>query len=454
MKKSDYTGLKEVFTFSFLQDLKSAAFRYSLAIISVIIIVGIPVIGYIANKQNGDVGRTQIERLNCVNDTEFDFAFDKILSGDRYEGLEVSKSKFDEFEQLVTKMEEDPDSNSVVAKITYEEGLFYITFVKSVSSDFSDEDYDQMITDFQEGFEREKINAVGVSKEQLELVQMPVEYGVKVAQTDNDGKTIIADENQNKNKEITFSEYTILLGAIIVVMMIVNIAGGKISNQIVTEKTTKVIEYLMINVRPMALILGKILSELLIVAIEIFVMTVAFIIGSSISGSLFGKADFTDDNSIMVFLRELSELSPIKAILCLLVIIMGVLFFAILAGLAGASVSKMDELAEGMKMYQFVLLVGTYAGIGLCIAQMSTKVSSTVVSAVCMIPFSTPFVLPGNLILGKVGVATAVAGLAILTIVTVLMYVFTSRVYEAMIFYNGKVLKFKDIVGIAKRRGI
>ena len=46
----------------------------------------------------------------------------------------------------------------------------------------------------------------------------------------------------------------------------------------------------------------------------------------------------------------------------------------------------------------------------------------------------------------------ALISMVILLVVTGLLFSFTAKVYESMIFYNGKALKLKDILQIAKNR--
>jgi ABC-2 type transport system permease protein len=70
----------------------------------------------------------------------------------------------------------------------------------------------------------------------------------------------------------------------------------------------------------------------------------------------------------------------------------------------------------------------------------------------CLLPISAPFVVPACVILGKVSTGIAVISMVLLLVVTILLFSFTAKVYESMIFYNGKVLKLKDILQIAKNR--
>lgn len=207
----------------------------------------------------------------------------------------------------------------------------------------------------------------------------------------------------------------------------------------------------MINVRPMALIVGKILAALAMVVVQFAAYGISYLLAVGISGRLFGNA-VEDQEQAMGVWELLSRFNGGTLLIAVAMILVGVLFFSIVAGLAGASVSKMDEMAEGLKTYQMLVVAGSYVGIILCIVQMMGNVSDVVINICCIFPLSAPFVMPVNLLMGKVGVVTGLIGLAAVAVCTAALFSFTARVYESMIFYNGKVLKLKDILQIAKNR--
>lgn len=250
------------------------------------------------------------------------------------------------------------------------------------------------------------------------------------------------------------TEYYVLLAGIVIVMMIVNMGGSQIALSIVTEKSTKVVEYLMINVRPMALIVGKILAALTTVVIQFAAYGVSYLLSGLVSRALFGTVSGGAEAEETAGIMELfAHVNGATLLLAAVMILVGVLFFSIVAGLAGASVSRMEEMAEGLKIYQMLLVVGSYVGIFLCIMQMMGNVSDVVVNICCILPLSAPFVMPANLLLGKVGIATGLVSLALVIVCTAALFSFTAKVYESMIFYNGNVLKLKDILQIAKTAG-
>ena len=148
----------------------------------------------------------------------------------------------------------------------------------------------------------------------------------------------------------------------------------------------------------------------------------------------------------------LSGITLVDVLIAVIVILGGVLFYCILAGLAGASVSKMDEIAEGLKLYNMVMVVGAYLGIGMCIVLMNGGDNQLFVNICSLVPISAPCVVAACVLLSKIPVSIELISMVLILIVTGLLFAFTAKVYESMIFYNGSVLKFKDILMIAKNR--
>jgi len=452
MNKKDFTGWKDVFKFSFSQGIKSKAYLVTVSVLFFVVLVLFPVLGWIQSKDNEVLENTSIDKVYIYNNSEAKVNFSELTKESRYSEIEFIDNPSDSFETKKESMKTDALLNDILVEIDYQQvGAFALTFIKPANTGIASNDLDQFTNDFRNFFESEKNKYIEVSPEQLEIISRPVTTDIQYAKVNESGE-VTFDVEEQKNG-ITMAEYSVIFMFIMVVMMIISMCGGQISNAIVTEKSNKIIEYLMINVRPLALILGKILSAVLLVIIQLSSVLVAYLIGSRVSNSLFASADTqVGDGVLSVLFDMLSNISAAQVIICVIAIILGVAFFSFIAGLAGASVSKIDELQEGMKMYQLVCLIGCYSAIFLCIKESSGGVSDGVLNGLSIFPISAPFVLPSNLLLGKVSITIGLISIIILAISTYALIVFVSKVYEAMIFYNGKVLKIKDIIEIAKNR--
>lgn len=452
MKKSDYTGWKDVFRFSFIQGVKSKSFYVMLIILSLVLFVSVPLMAWLQQRNSGELSDSKVEKLLIFDDTGINIDFANCLKDERYKGLKV-ETVSGNFDDQVKKLEENKKSCEVAVHIVFDQvSLFRITFAKASESGIKSNDFNGMAEDFCNFFDEAKLKAIDVTEEQSKYLEKQIATTVEYTGINESGEIEITPPEHEEG--ISLQNYMAFLALIIVVMMIINLSGASIANSIVTEKTTRVVEYLMINVRPMALIVGKILSSLLQVAIQLVCFAVSYIAGNALSKQLFGAIQAEDDSSNMylALIKMFGDITVDKLICICLVIIGGVALFCIFAGLAGASVSKLEELSEGMKTYQLLLIGGSYVGMGVCIAELSGKVNGTLLDVLSIFPITSPFVLPSNLVLGKVGIPVAIISIVVLFISVAVLFKFTSMVYESLIFYNGNVLKFKDIIQIAKNR--
>ncbi len=448
MKKTDYRGWQEVFSFSFMQGIKQKSFVGFLIFMSVLLMFGPTVLTLFQSGKESEEIKVSVEHLYVFDEVNLPIDYEGAFNGTDLSEVEVSVPADTTYEEYKKRIEEIEDSKDLGVQIRHESaGYFQLNFVRAAAAALEDEECEYVGNAFTSFFEEAKRKAIDVSEEQMAFINQAVDTQVLFVEEDG---TI--QEEEQEAEGISMEEYYVLLGGIMVCLMIITLNGSSVANAIVTEKSTKVVEYLMINVRPMALIVGKILSCLSLTLIQFAVMGVSYLVSTIIQSVVFSKEDLSAVTESMSMLQAFSGINAVNVILAVLIVLMGVLFFSILAGLAGASVSKMEELAEGMKVYQMVQVIGSYIGIGICLMEMVGGVNPLIINICGLVPISTPFIVPAMLLTGRMTALVAFVGLVLLTVITIALYFFTASVYESMIFYNGKVLKFKDILAISKVR--
>lgn len=454
MNKRDFAGWKEVFKFSFFQGVKSKSYIGVLLVLSLLVLCIVPIFGWIQNKDNEVLDSTSIESLYVYDNSGFDIDYSKFAEDSRYSTVKIDKSSPVSFEDRKNELKDKDTVNDVLVEIEYDiYSGFSMTFVKAAGAEMESNDYDTFTDDFAAFFEGAKNQAIDISEEQFKFISKTVTTEIKYVNVNENGDVSIDSEIEKKG--ISMDEYSIMMWVTIATMLLISMSGGQIVNSVVTEKSTKVVEYLMINVRPLALITGKILSSLLLVIVQLLAIGIAYFAGSSISASMFESAQAGEKTgAVQMFFDMIESISAGELLLALMLILVGVLFFSILAGLAGASVSKLEEVQEGMKVFQLLTIVGCYSAIIMGVMQSTSGVSEEVFTGLCIFPVTAPFVVPTYLLFGKVSVMVGIISLIVLAIATMALFVFTSKVYESMIFYNGKPLKVKDILQIAKNRSI
>lgn len=456
MKKSDYIGWKDVFRFSLEQGIKQKAYYGFLIVICLIIIFSMPISSMIKGNGEDEVYTSKVTKLTIYDETGLMIDYADALQEDAYAGVQIVTDSAQSYDAHVKSLEESEDSTELVAKIAFDEmGLFNLTFVKAASSALTEEDCNSLAGAFVAYFDDARITAIDVTAEQMEFINQPV--NTKVEFISETGEVIPQEEQK---EGITMDEYMMLLIGIMIVTIVISLSGSSIATSIMTEKTTRVVEYLMINVRPMALIVGKIFASLLMVLIQIAAMGISYGISVALDTVLFGSKAADVQNmvegvevSTVGFWDMLLNIQLSDVLVAVVVILAGIMFYSILAGLAGASVSKMEEMAEGMKIFQMTMVVGSYMGIALCIVLMNGE-NALFTNICCLVPVSAPFVVPACLILNKISLTIGLISLALLLVFTILLFSFTAKVYESMIFYNGSVMKLKDIIKVAKNRKV
>ena len=253
--------------------------------------------------------------------------------------------------------------------------------------------------------------------------------------------------------EMTERLSTIEYGMIMVIsclaMMFVAISGEGIASSIVTEKSSKITEYLLTSVRPLALIVGKVLSVLTAVFLQFVLMALSLAASWGLTRLLGGSG-----LSLSVILGGAVgdlRISPWGVVGAVLIFALGLILYGMMAGVIGASVSRVEETSEGLKLYNIVLIGCSLFGVLAARLGADGDFQILVILAV-LCPFSSPFIVPAYLALGKLSVWLLVPSVLLLLLTLILTAYLVAGVYEALIFYRGSHLKWKQIVKIALNR--
>ena len=143
--------------------------------------------------------------------------------------------------------------------------------------------------------------------------------------------------------------------------------------------------------------------------------------------------------------------NPLSIVVALLLLIGGVIFYGFIGGIAGATVSKVEEMAEGMKLYTFTMLIGAYLPMFMMImSQTGAGDWGIVTNIIYLLPLTSVFIVPAYILIGKVTLVTGLISLAIMVVGVLLMLVIVSHIFEHLIYYNGSPLKLKDLIKIYK----
>ena len=184
--------------------------------------------------------------------------------------------------------------------------------------------------------------------------------------------------------------------------MVVSYSGQAVASSVVTEKSSKLVEILLTKVRPMAIVVGKVLAMLTVVLMQMITMLISFMLSSLIYKVIFNSENFLPNVIYDSLVTDMfGNITFVNVLVCLIIFILGFLFYAFLGGLVGATISKLEELNEGMISYSFTMIIGAYIGLGIVFASGIRGVSYSYLNFACIFPLSSLFITPSFILLGK-----------------------------------------------------
>lgn len=441
MKKSSITGWKDVFSFTLIQTLKSKAFLVSFVLFIVLSIVSMPVLSMIMNKDSEvENGVNPIQKVYINDKVDWsDGGFLPTLSQENLSHIKV-EALLEDYDTVLNRIEKE-ENTSVIVNIAETEFTFQLDFIKASNGSVKESNVQTLSQALIEEFGGYRITHLGITKDQLSMIQANVATSVTVA--DRNGNAIITEDTS-----ISDSQYWFIYGILFVVLMVNIMASSQIASSVVSDKSSKILEYLLTSVKPLAIMIGKILAMLSVVLLQFAGIFACILISNKITAMIFPS---NGESMISQFLPSgiFDHVNVLNIILCIAVILLGMIFYATLAGLAGATVSRIEEASESLTLFTFVNLIGAYIGMGAAGVLMASGTNGFVTFAL-LFPLSSPFLLPGAMFVGKVSIGMSILSIVLLVIFVILLFKFAAKVYETLILHNGNRIGLKELVKISK----
>lgn len=238
-------------------------------------------------------------------------------------------------------------------------------------------------------------------------------------------------------------EFIVILILSLLTVLFVAISGDRISFSMVTEKSSKLIEYLLTVVKPAALVVGKTLACMVAVLVQLVCMGLALFLGWRFIQLLAGGR--LNLNILLALIPGTIHVSPVGVVFAVVFFITGLVFYGLYAARIGAGVSRVEDNGDNLKVFNIMLMF--CSGVAMLGARTSDTGSTMIADLIALFPMTSPFIVPALLALGKISAWIAVLSYLILAVLMIFMCVLTSSVYEALVFYRGEPLSFRKVMG-------
>ena len=254
---------------------------------------------------------------------------------------------------------------------------------------------------------------------------------------------VLGDRSEDVGAETSFAveyAYAILL------LMLSMMSSSFIIRAVVEEKSSKLIDLLMISVQPLALLCGKILAMMTVVFGTLLALAAGVGLSTAVS-NVFWNTDVIGGGleSMGVSLAMLN-LGWETAIIVLISLVLSYLMYAIMSGIAGASCSSMNDTEAAMMGVTFSVLFGYLVS---CVtAAIPNRILATVTS---LIPLVSSFCAPVHYVCGRIGLPILLLSWLIQVVVVLLLARTGAAVYRDLIMYQGKRVRLREMWNMVKK---
>ena len=432
MKPEAFAGTGKVFRFTLVQLLKSAANRKALIIVLVMALLSVPLLSLI--RGGGASGESTVSVIYVDNQ-----------GGPSLKGLPDYLKEAGYGEVSVEEgLPEEPENEAALRIVNGSEGLKV-----EIAGDMNKSYYAAELTAAY--LRRQLLLDAGFTAEQADQLTSAGTDMIFSSELDKaPAPQGPGDEHPGgEDPEIDVSgegglsgAYSVQLGFSVLLIMVCMISVNFVIRSVVEEKTSKLVDLLLVSVKPGALLLGKVLASLVYSLIYFAIMLCGVFCSRTVCGLFMDLSGF--DNYMTNILKL--DLAPDVLAVLLVSSLFGLLIFGILAGLCGAGCSSVEESGGAMSLCLF-LIMGGYM---FSIMSMAIGVPEGRTAEIfCIVPVLSMFTAPTLYMYDSVGIGTVALGWLIDLVLVVLLMLLAGKVYSSLIIYKGKRLGFGRILRLA-----
>ena len=267
----------------------------------------------------------------------------------------------------------------------------------------------------------ETLRENGVSEEIIALSETPVSLEIETL------------------GNMSVSGYGVGMLLITLTFMAIYYYGYGVASSVAGEKSSRVMETLVVSAKPSKILFGKCLGMGLLGLCQFGgALLFTFVCWKTLvpeGFELFGEK------------LDISAFTPASALLVLLFFILGYSLYAMMNAVCGALIDKIEDLNNAM-MPVMLISIGSFY-LSYFTAIMGTTYDY-LVNLAMYLPFSAPFIMPFVILNGEASALQIILSLSILAATLVAVSFVSVRVYTASVLHYGKRLKLKEAVKLSK----
>lgn len=378
------------------KNVKSAAFV--IMILAPFLVMGI---FFLAQYFFGDM--TDINKIGVVADqSTVAQQFEQLESGEytftsidseRKAEKQLEDEKIDAYLQLESK-----DGNI--------SGKLYSTSSLGTSTELG---IQQILNQMQSGV---RASNLSLTTEQVQEVMEPASFKSSKVSFEN-GK-MQSDEGDTGVQMILSFLTTIIMFVFIMTY------SSIISQEIASEKGTRIMEVLLSSMKAKTHYYGKLLGILLVAFTQLAIYGIALVVAYQ---------QFRNTPIVQSFLSNVSIKSLLGKNILVIVgfMLVGIFIYAVLSALCGSLVNKAEDTAKAIQPVMYLSMIGYMLGLILGAANPT----NVIIKVASYIPFVSSYCMPLRLATNTVQFSGAMVSLGILLVTTVVLTLFSAQLYKS-----------------------
>lgn len=402
----DLSGTGQVYRFTLSQLLKSRANRVTLIIMVLLAAVSMPLTALLGGEtpETSDTAGLASVRVDNRTDLALDF------SGDAY--------------WADTDFSADAGEPDAVVTITGDETGYQVAVNGSETAHAGE--LSQLAETARQAVRDACLRAAGLSSRQMEA--------------------LTASTGEEDSHEDGF---WVQYGYSILAMILCLMNASYVIRAVVEEKDSRLVELLLVSVKPMALLAGKILAVMAFTFGWLLAMLAGLGVSCGLTAGLMGPGVLQKQMSglLAAVPRVQEDLWQAAGVLLVLLVSLGLgyLTMSLIGGVAGACCSGMEEAGEATGPVMLLTMAGYLAS---CVVGAVPSGPVAVFSTLC--PVVSIFCAPVQFAGGNVSFWLVLASWAIQAAVIWGLLTLASRVYAGLIVHRGSRVKLRELMSMAK----
>lgn len=266
---------------------------------------------------------------------------------------------------------------------------------------------------------------------------------------EGDSATDGAEENDDEAMEELINGLLLLLLPYLNIMVLyffILLYGQGVSQSVIMEKSSKLMDNFLITVSPEAMAIGKVTAVCAAGVLQLF-LWIAALIGGFALGTAGVRA--IDPQTDMLLIQLFDTFGGLTSgmfsvsgfLLALLMVLAGMLLYCAIAGIGGAMASKPEDLSSTNILFTLILVVSFF----MVLLNGGMEGSADIPVWLDWLPFTSIMITPARILVGVVSIGKGIGCLLVTMATSLLCMMLAGRIYKTLALYKGKVPSPKKV---------